>query len=176
MIVWDGVLTHVTWTQQLRQNSSATHHRGHHNRDGHKTKFRNLELDYIMASWHVHLDEVRQCLTNFSSPFLRHCSLCIPLGIRTAQEVFQKRTAHHLMKPWRCGDQHQWHYYVGKLRKPRQAYQGNTGQVHGIGLTLNTKKREFHCLVHRSYAVNRRYPARPQQDWRYQQHAIFCLW
>ena len=49
------------------------------------------KLDCNHGYWQVRLDTESQLLTTFTSPFGRHCFLRMPYGIRSAQEVFQKR-------------------------------------------------------------------------------------
>ena len=41
--------------------------------------------------WQIPLDGDRQFLTTFNSPFGRYCFQRMPFGIKSVQEVFQKR-------------------------------------------------------------------------------------
>ena len=49
------------------------------------------KLDANHGYWQVPLAEESQLLTTFNSPFGRYCFKRMPFGIRSAQEVFQKR-------------------------------------------------------------------------------------
>ena len=49
------------------------------------------KLDANHGYWQVPLSESSQLLTTFSSPFGRYCFKRMPFGIKSAQEVFQKR-------------------------------------------------------------------------------------
>ena len=45
--------------------------------------------------WQIPLDEESQLLTTFNTPFGRFCYQATPFGIKSAQEVFQKRMSQH---------------------------------------------------------------------------------
>ena len=49
------------------------------------------KLDAIYGYWQIPLDKDSQLLTTFNSPFDRYCFQQMPFGIKSAQEVFQKR-------------------------------------------------------------------------------------
>ena len=49
------------------------------------------KLDANCGYWQVPLDTYSQLLTAFNSPFGRYCFQRMPFGIKSAQEVFQKR-------------------------------------------------------------------------------------
>ena len=49
------------------------------------------KLDASHGYWQVPLDEESQLLTTFNSPFGRYCYTRMPFGIKSAQEIFQKR-------------------------------------------------------------------------------------
>lgn len=49
------------------------------------------KLDANHGYWQVPLDKTSQLLTTFNSPFGRYCFMRMPFGIKSAQEVFQKR-------------------------------------------------------------------------------------
>ena len=49
------------------------------------------KLDANHGYWQVQLDEQSQLLTTFNTQFGRYCFLRMPFGIKSAQEVFQKR-------------------------------------------------------------------------------------
>jgi len=51
------------------------------------------KLDANHGYWQIPLDEESQLLTTFNTPFGRYCYLRMPFGIKSAQEVFQKRMA-----------------------------------------------------------------------------------
>ncbi|XP_060073561.1 uncharacterized protein K02A2.6-like [Ylistrum balloti] len=53
------------------------------------------KLDANSGYWQIPLDEPSQLLTTFNTPFGRYCYLRMPFGIKSAQEVFQKRIAQH---------------------------------------------------------------------------------
>lgn len=53
------------------------------------------KLDANKAFYQIPLDEPSQLLTTFNTPFGRYCFLRMPFGIKSAQEVFQKRVAEH---------------------------------------------------------------------------------
>ena len=49
------------------------------------------KLDANPGYWQIPLDETSQLPTTFNSPFGRYCFRRMPFGIKSAQEVFQKR-------------------------------------------------------------------------------------
>ena len=49
------------------------------------------KLDASHGYWQVPLDEESQLLTTFNSPFGRYCYTRMPFGIKSAQEIVQKR-------------------------------------------------------------------------------------
>ncbi|CAC5369074.1 unnamed protein product [Mytilus coruscus] len=49
------------------------------------------KADCNQGYWQLKLDEESQLLTTFNSPFCRYCFMRMPFGIRSAQEVYQKR-------------------------------------------------------------------------------------
>ena len=49
------------------------------------------KVDANQGYWKLKLDEEIQLLTTFNSPFGRYCFIRMPFGIRSAQEVYQKR-------------------------------------------------------------------------------------
>ncbi|CAC5362482.1 unnamed protein product [Mytilus coruscus] len=51
------------------------------------------KLDYNNGYWQLRMDKESQLLTTFNSPFGRYCFLRMPFGIKSAQEVFQKRVS-----------------------------------------------------------------------------------
>ncbi|CAC5383949.1 unnamed protein product [Mytilus coruscus] len=51
------------------------------------------KLDCNNGYWQLRMDKESQLLTTFNSPFGRYCFLRMPFGIRSAQEVFQKRVS-----------------------------------------------------------------------------------
>ncbi|CAC5379137.1 unnamed protein product [Mytilus coruscus] len=51
------------------------------------------KLDCNNGYWQLRMDKESQLLTTFNSPFGRYCFLRIPFGIKSAQEVFQKRVS-----------------------------------------------------------------------------------
>ncbi|CAC5425393.1 unnamed protein product [Mytilus coruscus] len=51
------------------------------------------ELDCNNGYWQLRMDKESQLLTTFNSPFGRYCFLRMPFGIKSAQEVFQKRVS-----------------------------------------------------------------------------------
>ena len=53
------------------------------------------KLDATHGYWQIPLDEPSQLLTTFSTPFGRYCFTRMPFGIKSAQEVFQKRISQH---------------------------------------------------------------------------------
>ena len=53
------------------------------------------KLDATHGYWQIPLDESSQLLTTFSTPFGRYCFKRMPFGIKSAQEVFQKRISQH---------------------------------------------------------------------------------
>ena len=54
------------------------------------------KLDANHGYWQVPLAEKSQLLTTFNSPFGRYCFKRMPFGIKSAQEVFQKRMSQSL--------------------------------------------------------------------------------
>ena len=50
-----------------------------------------LKLDANCGYWQIPLNTDSQLLTTFNSPFGRYCFQRMPFGIKSAQEVFQKR-------------------------------------------------------------------------------------
>jgi len=52
---------------------------------------RFTKLDANRGYWQIPLDEESQLLTTFNTPFGRFCYPVTPFGIKSAQEVFQKR-------------------------------------------------------------------------------------
>ena len=54
------------------------------------------KLDANHGYWQVPLTEESQLLTTFNSPFGRYCFKRMPFGIKSAQEVFQKRMSQSL--------------------------------------------------------------------------------
>ena len=59
------------------------------------------KLDANHGYWQVPLSEESQLLTTFNSAFGRYCFMRMPFGIKSAQEVFQKRMSQVLK---RCKD------------------------------------------------------------------------
>ena len=53
------------------------------------------KLDANHGYWQIPLDEESQLLTTFHSPFGRYCYVRLPFGVKSAQEVFQKRMSQH---------------------------------------------------------------------------------
>ena len=53
------------------------------------------KLDANRGYWQIPLDEESQLLTTFNTPFGRYCYQVTPFGIKSAQEVFQKRMSQH---------------------------------------------------------------------------------
>ena len=53
------------------------------------------KLDANRGYWQIPLDEESQLLTTFNTPFGRFCYQVTPFGIKSAQEVFQKRMSQH---------------------------------------------------------------------------------
>lgn len=51
------------------------------------------KLDCNNGYWQLRMDKESQLLTTFNSPFGRYCFLRMPFGIKSAQEVFQKRVS-----------------------------------------------------------------------------------
>lgn len=49
------------------------------------------KLDANHGYWQISLDRESQLLTTFNTPFGRYCYTRLPFGIKSAQEVFQKR-------------------------------------------------------------------------------------
>ena len=49
------------------------------------------KLDANHGYWQIPLDDESQQLTTFNSPFGRYCFTRMPFGIKSAQEIFQKR-------------------------------------------------------------------------------------
>ena len=49
------------------------------------------KLDAKNGYWQIPLEEESQLLTTFSTPFGRYCFARMPFGVKSAQEVFQKR-------------------------------------------------------------------------------------
>ena len=50
------------------------------------------KLDANHGYWQIPLDPESQLLTTFNSPFGRYCFRRMPFGVKSAQEIFQKRT------------------------------------------------------------------------------------
>ena len=46
--------------------------------------------------WQIPLDQASQRLMTFSTPFGRYCYTRMPFGVKSAQEIFQKRMVQHL--------------------------------------------------------------------------------
>jgi len=53
------------------------------------------KLDANRGYWQIPLDEESHLLTTFNTPFGRFCYQVTPFGIKSAQEVFQKRMSQH---------------------------------------------------------------------------------
>ena len=53
------------------------------------------KLDANHGYWQVQLDQESQLLTTFNTPFGRYCFMRMPFGIKSAQEVFQKRLSQY---------------------------------------------------------------------------------
>jgi len=53
-------------------------------------------VDAKNGFWHVELDNDSSCLTTSNSPFRRFCCRCLPFGLCTAPEEFQRRLNHTL--------------------------------------------------------------------------------
>ena len=54
------------------------------------------KLDANRGYWQIPLDEESQLLTTFNTPFGRFCYQVTPFGIKSAQEVFQKRMSQNV--------------------------------------------------------------------------------
>ena len=63
------------------------------------TAFSKLNANH--GYWQVPLDEESQLLTNFNTEFGRYCNKSMPFGIKSAQEVFQKRMKSIVWAPGR---------------------------------------------------------------------------
>lgn len=53
------------------------------------------KLDANHGYWQVQLDKESQLMTTFNTPFGHYCFMRMPFGIKSAQEVFQKRLSQH---------------------------------------------------------------------------------
>ena len=53
------------------------------------------KLDANRGYWQISLDEESKLLTTFSTPFGRFCFQVTPFGIKSVQEVSQKRISQH---------------------------------------------------------------------------------
>lgn len=53
------------------------------------------KLDANSGYWQIPLDPASQKLTTFNTPFGRYCFCRMPFGIKSAQELFQKRISQH---------------------------------------------------------------------------------
>ncbi|XP_055997848.1 uncharacterized protein K02A2.6-like [Ostrea edulis] len=53
------------------------------------------KLDANIGYWQIPLDPQSQKLTTFNTPFGRYCFRRMPFGIKSAQELFQKRISQH---------------------------------------------------------------------------------
>lgn len=105
------------------------------------TKF--TKLDANSGYWQIPLDTESQLLTTFSTPFGRYCFLRMPFGIKSAQEVFQKRISQNFgdlpgvetniddIIIWGNDDNHD-----ERVRKALE-------RCKRINLTLNLQKCEF---------------------------------
>ena len=49
------------------------------------------KLDAKAGYWSVHLDELRQLLTTFRTPFWRYCWMRLPFGLTVSQDIFHSR-------------------------------------------------------------------------------------
>ena len=101
-------------------------------------------LDANHGYWQIPLDEESRALTTFNTPFGRYCYKRMPFGIKSAQEVFQKRMSQAFgdlegVEPdvddilvWGAtADEH-----IERLKKTLQ-------RCEEINLTLNKEKCEF---------------------------------
>jgi hypothetical protein len=53
------------------------------------------KLNANSGYWQITVDESSQLLTTLYTPFGRYCFRHMPFGVKSAQEVFQKRIAQH---------------------------------------------------------------------------------
>lgn len=58
-------------------------------------KRENFQLPTIKIASRLPLNKASQLLTTFHSQFGRYCFSSMPFGIKSAQEIFQKRSAQH---------------------------------------------------------------------------------
>ena len=102
------------------------------------------KLDARHGYWQIPLDESSQLLTTFNTPFGRWCFTRMPLGIKSAQEVFQKRISQQFdelegvatdiddILIWGCSEQ-----------EHDQRLEAAVQRCKKINLTLNEEKCEF---------------------------------
>ncbi|CAC5364689.1 unnamed protein product [Mytilus coruscus] len=99
------------------------------------------KLDCNNGYWQLCIDKESQLLTTFNSPFGRYCFLRMPFGIKSAQEVFQKRVSQNLKGvETDIDDILVW----GTTRKEHDdRLRSVLNRCQEVGLTLNAEKCKF---------------------------------
>lgn len=109
------------------------------------------KIDARSGYWQIPLDEQSQLLTTFSTPFGRFCYQRMPFGIKSAQEVFQKRIATHFGDlPGVETDIDDILVWGESKSELKERLTKTLDRCKQINLTLNSDKCEF-CVQQVSY-------------------------
>ncbi|XP_021368107.1 uncharacterized protein K02A2.6-like [Mizuhopecten yessoensis] len=102
------------------------------------------KLDANRGYWQVALDMESQKLTTFNTPFGRYCYTRMPFGIKSAQEVFQKRMSQHFDGIQGVEtDIDDILVWGASLEEHDRNLQRALDRCQEIGLTLNKEKCKF---------------------------------
>ncbi|VDI83090.1 Hypothetical predicted protein [Mytilus galloprovincialis] len=133
------------------------------------------KLDCNSGYWQLRMVKESPLLTTFNSPFGRYCFLRMPFGIKSAQEVFQKRVS-QLFENLKgvetdIDDILVW----GTTRKEHDdRLRSVLNRCQEVGLTLNAEKMQVSSKrgdVHRTYSKRRWSKTRSGKNTGYQRNA-----
>ena len=95
------------------------------------------KVDANQGYWQLKLDEKSQLLTTFNSPFGRYCFMRMPLGIRSAHEVYQKRIS-QIVENLEGVETN-----IDDIIIWGQTEEEHNRRLEEVGLTLNSEKCQF---------------------------------
>ena len=95
------------------------------------------KVDANQGYWQLKLDEKSQLLTAFNSPFGRYCFMRMPLGIRSAHEVYQKRIS-QIVENLEGVETN-----IDDIIIWGQTEEEHNRRLEEVGLTLNSEKCQF---------------------------------
>ena len=101
------------------------------------------KVDANQGYWQLKLDEESQLLTTFNSPFGRYCFMRMPFGIRSAQEVYQKRISQIFENLEGVETDIDDIIIWGQTEEHNRRLEAVLRKCEEVGLTLNPEKCQF---------------------------------